>query len=209
MGSVAKRDESKYNLSVEEGKEEGKIHRGALFRRDLFEFIRVLAIALAIVLPIRYYVAQPFLVRGASMEPNFEDRDYLIIDELTYQFREPERGETIVFRYPKDPRQFFIKRVIGLPGERVVIEDGRIRIFNTKNPSGFLLDEAYLDPPNHPTRPDVTVVLERDQYFLLGDNRDFSSDSRVWGLLDRDLIVGRAIFRAWPLERWGPTIIDF
>lgn len=209
MRLVAKCHKNKYNSFVGEGKEEGRVYRGAVFGRDLFEFIRVLAIALAIVLPIRYYVAQPFLVRGASMEPSFEDRDYLIIDELTYQFREPERGETIVFRYPKDPRQFFIKRVVGLPGERVVIKDGKITIFNTKNPDGFLLDEIYLDPPNHPTRPDMTVALERDQYFLLGDNRDFSSDSRVWGLLDRDLIVGRAIFRAWPLERWGSTLIDF
>ena len=190
---------------MEEGKGEEQIRRGAIFGRDLFEFIRVLIIALAIVLPIRYYVAQPFLVRGASMEPNYEDRDYLIIDELTYQFREPERGEIVVFHYPKDPRQFFIKRVIGLPGERVVVQGGKVKIFNTANPDGFLLDESYLDPPNHPTEPDMTVILERDHYFVLGDNRNFSSDSRVWGPLDRDLIVGRAIFRAWPLERWGQT----
>lgn len=172
---------------------------------EAVEIARVLLISLAIVLPIRLFIAQPFIVRGASMEPNFEDREYLIVDEISFRFREPRRGEPIVFRFPRDPRQFFIKRIIGLPGERVEIRQGRVWIFNQESPEGMRLDEFYLDPPHRPTRPDGTYSLSTDQYFVLGDNRDFSSDSRSWGLLEVDRIVGRAFFRAWPARRFGPV----
>lgn len=170
---------------------------------ELWEILKILLISLAIVLPVRYFIVQPFIVRGASMEPNFENREYLIIDEVSYYFREPERGEPIVFRYPLDPRQFFIKRIIGLPGEHVEIKGGRIRITNFSIPEGFWLDESYLDPPGRMTHPDTNVDLNADHFFVLGDNRDFSSDSRVWGLLDRKFITGRAVFRAWPVSRLG------
>lgn len=171
--------------------------------QEILEIVKVLVISLAIVLPIRYFIAQPFIVRGASMEPNFEDREYLVIDELSYYLREPERGEVVIFRYPKDPRQFFIKRVIGLSGERVVIKEGRVYIFNAAHSEGLLVDEQYLSPPNRPTHPEMDVTVPDRQVFVLGDNRDFSSDSRIWGFLPEDLIVGRALFRAWPPERFG------
>lgn len=171
--------------------------------RELWEILKVIIISLAIVLPIRYFVAQPFIVRGASMEQNFYDREYLVIDELSYYFREPERGEAIVFRYPRDPRQFFIKRIVGLPGEKVETKDGRIKVFNKDFPGGFILEEPYLTPPGLLTRPDVEVSLGGDDFFVLGDNRNSSSDSRVWGPLRRELIVGRAVFRAWPFARFG------
>lgn len=173
------------------------------FGRDLWEIAKVIIVSLAIVLPIRYFVVQPFIVRGASMEPNFEDREYLVIDELSFYFREPKRYEVIVFRYPRDPRQFFIKRVIGLPGEAVELKDGRVRVSNSEYPEGFLLEEQYLDPPGHPTRPNAEIKLKNDEYFMMGDNRDFSSDSRIWGPLKRELIVGRAAFRAWPFKKFG------
>lgn len=173
---------------------------------DIFEIIKVFLISLAIVLPIRYFIVQPFIVRGASMEPNFENKEYLIIDEFSYYIRGPERGEAIVFRYPKDPRQFFIKRIIGLPGEEVKIEDGEIYIYNEESPKGFLLEEDYLNPPDRPTRPNISLKLGRDEYFVLGDNRDFSSDSRVWGSLQKEFIVGRVLFRAWPLQRFGVIV---
>lgn len=171
--------------------------------KEILEIAKVLLISLAIVLPIRYFLVQPFIVRGASMEPNFVNREYLIIDEVSYYFRKPQRGESIVFRYPRDPRQFFIKRIIGLPGEKVEIKRGRVRIINLDFPDGFTLEEPYLDPPERTTYPDATVELERDQFFVLGDNRDASSDSRVWGPLGREFITGRTIFRAWPLSRFG------
>ena len=162
-------------------------------------------ISAAVVLPIRYFIAQPFVVRGASMEPNFSDREYLVIDEVSYYFREPERGETIVFRYPRDPRQFFIKRIIGLPEERVDIKNGRVVIFSPAYPDGFTLQEQYLDPPDRMTGPDADINLGRAEYFVMGDNRDFSSDSRLWGALNQDLVVGRAVFRAWPFAKFGPV----
>ena len=170
---------------------------------ELWEIGKILAISIAIVLPIRYYVVQPFIVRGASMEPNFEDREYLVIDELSYQFRAPERGEAIVFRYPRSPRQFFIKRIIGLPGEEVEIKSGRVAIIGKKNPDGVVLDEPYLDPPNRSTHPDVTITLKENEYFVLGDNRDASSDSRIWGALERRFVMGRVLFRVWPPSRFG------
>ncbi len=170
---------------------------------ELWDIIKVLAISLAIVLPFRYYIAQPFIVRGASMEPTFEDREYLIIDEVTYYFNAPERGEVIVFRYPRDPRQFFIKRIIGLPGEKVETKDGRVKLYNAAYPDGFTLEEFYLVPPGKETQPNLTITLGQDEYFVLGDNRGFSSDSRVWGPLHKKLIVGRVLFRAWPLSRLG------
>lgn len=108
------------------------------------ELLEVALISLAIILPIRYFLIQPFYVKGASMEPNFIDHEYLVIDELSYRFREPQRGEIVVFRYPDDPSQYFIKRVIGLPKETVKIENGVITIMSPENSNGFVLDEVYL-----------------------------------------------------------------
>ena len=169
---------------------------------ELWEILKVLLISVAIVLPIRYYIAQPFIVRGASMEPNFENSEYLIIDEASYYFHDPKRGEVVVFRYPRDPKQFFIKRIIGLPEEKVEIRNGRVIISNLSYPEGFTLDEKYL-PSGRLTHPDTTTSLSDSEYFVLGDNRDFSSDSRIWGVLDRKFIVGRTIFRVWPFDGFG------
>lgn len=194
-----------YNSAMNERPEENnpvqpeKLSRK--IKRDLWETVKIVIISLAIVVPIRYFVVQPFIVRGASMEPNFEDKEYLIIDELSFYVRQPERGEVIVFRYPKDPKQFFIKRIIGLPGEKVEIRNSRVKIFNENYPKGFTLSEPYLNPPDRPTRPSVSLTLEANEYFVLGDNRDYSSDSRIWGPLSKNRIVGRVIFRAWPLDR--------
>ncbi len=168
-----------------------------------WELVKIVGVSLLIAFSVRYFIAQPFIVRGASMEPNFEDREYLVIDELSFYLRQPERGEVLVFRYPRDPRQFFIKRVIGLPGEKVEVKNGRIKIYNDAYPQGFLLEENYLDPPGRPTHPNLSLTLGSEEYFMLGDNRDFSSDSRVWGPLQRKYIVGRVLFRAWPPNKLG------
>lgn len=176
---------------------------GGGWRKETWEIAKIILISIAIVLPIRYFIAQPFIVRGASMEPNFHDSEYLIIDEVSFYFREPLRGEVIVFRFPLNPRQFFIKRIVGLPGETVELVDGRVKITNDEFPEGFFLEEPYLVPPDRSTRPNLTITLGPEEYFVLGDNRDFSSDSRVWGELERKFIVGRALFRAWPVKRLG------
>lgn len=167
----------------------------------VIEFVQVLAISLAIIIPVRYFLIQPFYVKGASMEPSFWDHEYLIIDELSYRFRVPERGDIVVFRYPNDPKQFFIKRVIGLPGETVEVAGGQIKIYNDKSPNGTVLDEtSYLDQEY--TTMTRTVTLKADEYYVLGDNRIASLDSRLFGPIKKDVIVGRVWLRGWPPERW-------
>lgn len=136
------------------------------------------------------------------MEPNFEDGDYLLIDEITYRFEEPQRGEVIVFHFPKDESQFFIKRIIGLPGERVKIAGNKITIYNSADPEGFTLDEFYLDKHQF-TNGEIDYQLGKDEFYVLGDNRLNSADSRRWGPVSEKEIVGRVILRAWPFEKFS------
>lgn len=161
--------------------------------------------SLAIIIPFRAYVAQPFFVRGASMAPGFADGEYLIVDELSSRlnFRPPQRGDVVVFRYPLDPSQYFIKRIVALPGETIRIRDGVVTIFSAKFPQGAVLDEAPYLSAEERTEGTVEVTIRPGEVFLLGDNRDHSSDSRAWGPLANDLIVGRAWIRAFPLSRAG------
>jgi len=166
------------------------------FLAFIWEILKIIIIALAIVIPIRYFLFQPFLVKGQSMEPNFENGDYLIVDEISYRFRGPQRGEIIVFKSPQDPSQRFIKRIIGLPGETVEIKDGKVKI--SKNNSTQILDEKNYLPSSIYTSGDIRVVLGEDEYFVLGDNRDFSFDSRRFGPLPEKKIVGRVFLRLWP-----------
>jgi len=168
----------------------------------VFELIKIIVISLVIIIPIRYFLIQPFYVKGASMEPNFHDHEYLIIDEITYRFNDPVRGDIIVFRYPRNPQEFFIKRLIGLPGEEIQIASGNITIFNSENPEGMVLDEHYL-PEDIKTYglSEEKVELEEDEYFVLGDNRNSSKDSRSFGPVNESYITGRVIFRGWPFNR--------
>lgn len=170
------------------------------------EFLEVALISLAIILPIRYFLVQPFKVKGASMEPNFETSQYLIIDELSYRFRDPARGEPIIFKHAGGmlgiPREYFIKRIIGLPKERVVIKSGKIKIFSSDDRQGFMLDESsYL--PDVYTAGDLDVTLTEDEYFILGDNRDASLDSRRIGPVKRKNITGRVWLRGLPFDKAG------
>lgn len=166
--------------------------RGFLF--FLWEITKIVIIALVIVLPIRYFLFQPFLVRGQSMVPNLENGDYLIIDQLSYRLREPRRGEMIVFKFPKVPSQRYVKRIIGLPGETIEIRDGKVFV------SGKALDEdAYLpDIAFTDNKGFKSLTLADNQYFVMGDNRLASSDSRVWGPLPRQDIIGRVFIRVRP-----------
>ncbi|HEY4517614.1 MAG TPA: signal peptidase I [Candidatus Paceibacterota bacterium] len=164
------------------------------------EIAKFSIIALIIVLPIRFFVAQPFIVSGASMEPTFETGEYLIVDELSYRFEPPKRGEVIIFRYPKDTTKFFIKRIIGLPGETVEMRGKDIYIHNGFFPDGFKMEQPYLESSE--VRSDyLTVTLGSSEYFVLGDNRGASSDSRIWGNLPSKDIIGRAFIRLFPLSR--------
>ena len=162
----------------------------------LFEVVKIVILAAVIVLPVRYFLFQPFFVQGISMEPNFENGDYLIVDEISYRFRDPERGEVIVFKYPKNPIQRYIKRIIGLPGETVEIKEGQVIILD-ENGNQTLNELDYLSE-NIETSGNIRVSLSEDEYFVLGDNRNFSSDSRRWGVLPKNYIIGKVYVRAWP-----------
>ena len=192
--------EEEYTQAYEQGHALAQRQMGK--RDELWEIAKVVFFGLAIMLAIRYYIAQPFIVKGASMEPNFADGQYLIVDEASYYLREPRRGEVVVFHYPNGPSQYFIKRIIGLPGEEVVRQNGKIEIINHENPQGFMLGEQYLDTTLG-TYPDGTTKLAANQYFVLGDNRRASSDSRFWGALGKNFIVGRVVLRAWPFSDFG------
>lgn len=162
------------------------------------EIVQIVVIAAAIIIPIRFFLVQPFYVRGASMEPSFYDREYLLIDELSYRFNEPVRGDVVVFRYPRDPSEFFIKRIIGLPGETVDVKDGKVIVTNDSNEGGVVLEEDYTD---HIVTPgDDHVKLNPDEYFLMGDNRTASLDSRSFGPVKQEYFVGKVWLRGLPIS---------
>lgn len=167
----------------------------------ILEILKTVIIALLVVIPIRTFLFQPFFVRGQSMEPNFENGDYLIIDEISYRFIEPKRGEVIVFKYPNNPSQRYIKRIVGLPGETVEIQEEMITILAGEE--SIILDEINYLSSNIRTLGEVKMSLGKGEYFVLGDNRTFSSDSRRWGAVQEEEIVGRVILRAWPFKAFA------
>lgn len=164
------------------------------------DLVKFALVALLIVLPIRLFVAQPFIVRGASMEPTFLGNEYLIVDQLSYHFDDPERGDVIILRYPKDESIFFIKRVIGLPGETVEIVGKRVVIERGNGLPVFTLPEPYIAEDRLQDEFGI-YTLGEDEYFVMGDNRRESSDSRSWGVLKRDEVVGRAFLRLLPVSK--------
>ena len=133
------------------------------------------------------------------MEPTFSSGDYLLIDELSYRFRPPERGEVIVFHYPGNESTFYIKRIIGLPEEKLIFKDGKIWVVNKENPRGFALEENYL--PLGLKTSGKEIAVGDNQYFVLGDNRNYSYDSRNWGALKKDEIIGLVRLRLWPFNK--------
>jgi signal peptidase I len=181
------------------------------------EMIRIFILAVVIIIPVRVFLFQPFFVQGSSMQPNFQDGEYLVISELGYKqthvgwldnfsfdvasFREIPRQDVVVFRFPKNPEEFFIKRVIGLPKEAVEIRRGKVIIYNEKHPGGSVLDESAYIGPDILTEDMPRTELSEDQYFMMGDNRQFSYDSRKIGPIGKEKIIGRVLLRAWPAER--------
>lgn len=166
-------------------------------KQETFELIRFIGIAALIIIPFRIFIAQPFIVNGASMDPTFETNQYLIVDQLTYRTHEPERGDVIIFRFPLNPKDFYIKRVIGLPNETVTIQGSDIYIQEEEN-EALKLNEPYI---TFHSNNNITVTLDEDEYFVMGDNRPNSSDSRHWGVLPKEFIVGRAYLRLLPVNK--------
>lgn len=187
----------------------------------IWEIVKMVFWVIVIIVPLRVFLIQPFFVQGASMEPNFEDKEYLIINELGYKrtevgfslggkemnlftvtpFKELGRTNVVVFRYPKNPSVYYIKRVIGLPGEKVEIKDKKVKIFNKENPNGFFLDEGIYLSSAVETAGDQVIQLSDKEYFVMGDNRNYSSDSRSWGPVPEEDIVGKVMLRAWPFGK--------
>jgi len=171
----------------------------------VWEVVKIVIISLCIVVPIRYFLFQPFFVKGMSMEPSFDDGQYLIVDEITPRFEGYKRGEVIVFKFPQNPSQYYIKRIIGLPGETIEFSGDKISIVSQEDRKEIILDEKeYL--PTVSNYQNLKIDLKSNEYFVLGDNRDASADSRRWGTLSSKYIVGRVWLRAWPFNKF--EIID-
>lgn len=162
------------------------------------EIIKIGIFAGLTIAMVRYFLFKPFYVKGQSMEPTFYPKEYLIVDEISYRFREPERGDVVVFRSPVSTKEFYLKRVLGLPGERVKVENNKVIVYNDTYPQGIVVEESYLVER---TPGETAVTLGPEEYFVLGDNRDASFDSRRFGAVHRKDIVGRTWLRGWPLNR--------
>jgi signal peptidase I len=169
----------------------------------LLDSLKILLIALAIVIPVRMLLFQPFMVKGSSMEPNYHSSDYLIIDELSYRLRDPQRGEVVVFQYPLNTSVRYIKRIIGLPGETIEIKNGEVFISRAAGESKKIDETLYLSAKVQEEWKNTNygpLTLKSDEYFVMGDNRKYSSDSRAWGVLPTKDITGRVLLRISPYE---------
>jgi signal peptidase I len=186
-------------------------------RKFFVSFLEVLEIALIAVVAVylvRTFLVQPFLVSGSSMVPNFQDGNYVLVDEFTYRIHQPTRGDVIVFHDPQDWSTYFIKRVIGLPNEKIEIANNKITVFNQADPNGLTLDESYL-PAGTPVSANACdggqfsasgtciYMLASSTYLAFGDNRAESYDSRSWGPLPEKNIVGLVRVRLWPINEIG------
>lgn len=178
--------------------------RSAVVLVYIAEFVKIFIVAAAIILPIRLFLVQPYYVKGSSMEPNFFENEYLIVDKISVNFQKLKRGEVIVFRFPKAEQKFLIKRVIGLPGEKVEACGNTIRVWNNEYLQGITLSENPYTPRQFSPQMFQRCVTEQvgeHEYFVLGDNRPASYDSSIFGTIPDDHITGRVIFRGLPVEK--------
>lgn len=165
--------------------------------QSFWELVRFALIALIIVIPIRVFVIEPFVVSGSSMFPTFENGDYLIVDKISYELGDPKRDDVVIFKYPNDTKKYFIKRIIGLPNETVDIKKGVITITNPATKESTILKEPYIKEAYD---SDTHFELKSDEYFVMGDNRNASSDSRYWGAVKKNLLTGKAFLRLLPIS---------
>lgn len=188
-------------------------------QQSIKEFIKetlyIVILSLIIVLPIRIFIAQPYIVSGASMDNTFKSGNYLIIDEISFRFEEPKRGDVIVFKTPPKGLElqklpltktvYYIKRIIGLPGETIEINGDEVKIYNNENPEGKTLTEPYIYinklAPSQFSDIKLKTTLKDSEYFVMGDNRHNSSDSRLWGVLPKENIVGKTYLRLFPFNK--------
>ncbi len=180
-----------------------KIPWGAI--KELALFVFWIAV---IVLPIRFYIAQPFIVNGQSMDPTFKNGQYLLVDQISYRFSEPQRGDVVIFRLPTEPKRYLIKRLVGLPGETIKISGSQVFIKDGDDEEYTPLNEDFIVFNNN---SEIEQVLGEGEYFFMGDNRANSADSRAFKAVDRKFIIGRAIIRLFPPTKisWFPGKIEY
>jgi signal peptidase I len=182
-----------------------------IFQRGLratWEFVSDILLStvgvVAVVILIRFIIVSPFQVNGGSMLDNLHDGDYIIVDKLSYDFSAPQRGDIIVLIPPTDTETYYVKRIIGLPGEKIEFNNGQVLIHNDRYPDGFKLNEPYLSKDNRetylPNRENRIIEIPKDHYFVMGDNRNGSNDSRQWGTLHRHNIEGCARLIVLPIK---------
>ena len=198
---------SPYDASVSNSETTSPLveHHSVTNSSGQYSFVSLLLtiiVILGVAFGIRFFVATPYLVEGASMEETFHTYDYLIVDRLSYHLHAPSRGDVIVLKFPLDTSRSFIKRIIGLPGETVVLHGQKVMIKNAANPLGFILNEPYISDI-HQTNSEETITLKPGEYFVMGDNRKESADSRYWGTLPADDIIGRPLLRIYPFDQIG------
>lgn len=176
------------------------------FLRNLWlfflDFLETIVVSLAIFAVVYIFLFQPHQVDGRSMEPNFHNAEYILTDKISYRLSSPKRGDVVVFHSPQDNNTDFIKRIVGVPGDMLMVKDGYLYLNGTR------LDETYINDPGKVApgkymRDGATVEVPNGQYVVMGDNRLHSSDSREWGLVPAQNIVGRAFFRYWPVDVFG------
>ena len=165
-------------------------------KSSAFELLESIIIAVLLALIIRFFLFEPFFIPSGSMEPTLQIGDKIIVNKIVYRFQEPKRGDIMVFKYPLDPARDYIKRVIGLPGEKLEIKDSVIYINDQP------IEEEYL-PSNSNSANFGPVNIPENAYFMMGDNRNNSQDSRVWGTLPNNYIIGKALAVFWPVNRIG------
>ena len=196
-------NESLNNINPGEG------NKAVSFLSFFFDLIKTFVIVMLIAFAIRYFVIQPFVVDGDSMLPNFINNEYLIAEKISYDFKQPSRGDVVIFRYPKNPEIIYIKRVIGLPGEQVVVKEGKVFVASSSSAQPVEISEEYI-PGSTKTdtinqdgdSKELKVLLKDNEFFVLGDNREHSSDSREWGVLPKSNIIGRVWITVTPLDRF-------
>lgn len=167
-----------------------------------FDFLETIVVALSIFVVIYLFIVQPHEVKGSSMEPNFHNNEYILTDKISYRFDEPKRGDVIIFKAPVNPDVDYIKRIIALPSEKVKVHNGEVYVNNER------LNELYLENPtplfpNSMLKDNAEIMVPDGFYFVMGDNRPHSSDSREFGPIDKKLIIGKAVFRYWPVTNLG------